>query len=143
MGFSDVDPSQLYFPLIADETYGYHRVNVAAQRADPDSLLTHMRTMLAVRKANPAFGRGDFTMLFPENTAILACLRSHLGVTLLSINNLSTEPQEFELDLSRFAGSTPVDLFSGERLTAVTGGHWPMALPASGYRWLRLVMDGA
>ena len=65
-GFSDADPSQLYFPLIADETYGYHRVNVAAQRADPDSLLNHMRTMLAVRKANPAFGRGDFTMLLPR-----------------------------------------------------------------------------
>jgi maltose alpha-D-glucosyltransferase / alpha-amylase len=140
-GFSDADPSQLYSPLIADETYGYHRVNVSDERADPDSLLNRMRTMLAVRKAHRAFGRGDFTMLFPENTAILACLRSYLGITLLSVNNLSTEAQDCELDVTQFAGATPIDLFTGERLTAVTEAPWSLSLPASGYRWMRLATD--
>lgn len=138
-GFSEADPSQLYLPIITDDTYGYHRVNVAAQRADPDSLLNHMRRMLAVRKANPAFGRGDFEMLYPENKAILACLRSYGGVTLLSINNLSTDAQSAALDLSRFAGQTPIDLFTGERLAGVTEGAWSIELPANGFRWLRFV----
>ncbi len=140
-GFSEADPSELYSPLIADETYGYHRVNVSAQRADPDSLLNRMRTMLAVRKAHPAFGRGDFTMLFPENTHILACLRSYLGITLLSVNNLSTEPQECEIDLSQFAGATPIDLFTTERLPAVNEATWTLSLPGSAYRWLRLASE--
>jgi maltose alpha-D-glucosyltransferase/alpha-amylase len=137
-GFSEADPSQLYLPIITDETYGYHRVNVAAQRADPDSLLNRMRRMLAVRKANPAFGRGHFEMLHPENKAILACLRAYGGVTLLSINNLSTEPQSAALDLSRFAGMAPVDLFTGERGEPVSEAAWSVELPASGYRWVRL-----
>jgi maltose alpha-D-glucosyltransferase/alpha-amylase len=142
-GFSEADPSQLYLPLVADETFGYHRVNVAAQRADPDSLLNRMRLMLAVRKANPAFGRGDFTMLFPDNLAILACLRSYMGITLLSINNLSTDPQKVELDLSQFAGMTPTDVFTGERLPVVTEASWSLELPPSGYRWLRLLPQAA
>jgi maltose alpha-D-glucosyltransferase / alpha-amylase len=137
-GFSEADPSQLYLPIMMDETYGYHRVNVTDQRADPDSLLNRMRRMLAVRKANPAFGRGHFEMLQPENKAVLVCLRTYGGVTVLSANNLSTEAQSAELDLSRFAGLTPVDLFTGERLAGVTEAAWPLDLPASGYRWLRL-----
>ena len=137
-GFSEADPSQLYSPVIADETYGYHRVNVTDERADPDSLLNRMRLMLAVRKANPAFGRGDFEMLFPANKAVLACLRNYGGVTLLSINNLSREPERASLDLSRFEGMTPVDLFSGERLPGVTEAEWSIELLPSGYRWLKL-----
>ena len=140
-GFSEADPSELYSPLIADETYGYHRVNVAGERADPDSLLNRIRTMIAVRKANPAFGRGDFTMLSPENAAILALLRSYLGIALLSVNNLSTDAQTCELDLSAFAGLTPIDLFTGERLATISEAAWPVELGPSGYRWLRLVAD--
>jgi maltose alpha-D-glucosyltransferase/alpha-amylase len=140
-GFSDADPSELYLPLVGDETYGYHRVNVTDQRSDPDSLLNRMRIMLAVRKANPAFGRGNFTLLLPDNPSIFACLRSYAGNTVLSVNNLSTDPQNCELDLSQFAGVTPVDLFSGERLPGVTEGPWPLELPPSGYRWFRLVAD--
>jgi maltose alpha-D-glucosyltransferase/alpha-amylase len=76
-------------------------------------------------------------MLHPQNKAILACLRSYGGVTLLSVNNLSTEPQSAALDLSRFAGTAPVDLFTGERGEAVTEAAWQVELPASGYRWVR------
>lgn len=97
--------------------------------------------MLAVRKAHPAFGRGDFTLLLPENTAILACLRSYLGITLLSVNNLSTDEQSFDLDLSRFAGATPVDLFSGEQSPALAETAWALTLPPSGYRWFRLAAE--
>ncbi len=137
-GFSDADPSKFYFPLISDDTSGYQRVNVAQQRGDAGSLLNRIRTMMAVRKANPTFGRGDFKVLEPRNKAVLAFLRSWNGVTLLSVNNLSTEPQSVALDLSAFAGATPVDLFTGERLDAVTQAPLSLALPPSGYRWLAL-----
>jgi len=137
-GFSEADPSKFYFPLIDDDTFGYQKVNVSQQREDPDSLLNRMRTMMAVRKANPAFARGDFKMLEPENRAVLAFLRTWDGVNLLAINNLSTEPQMVALDLAAFAGSTPVDLFTGERLPAVTAEPWSLALGPSGYRWLSI-----
>jgi len=137
-GFSEADPSKFYFPLIDDDNFGYRRVNVAQQRGDPDSLLNRMRTMMAVRKANPAFARGDFKVLEPENKAVLAFLRTWEGVNLLAVNNLSTEPQTVALDLAAFAGATPVDLFTGERLPVVTAEPWPLALGPSGYRWLSI-----
>ena len=137
-GFSGADPSKFYFPLIDDDNFGYRRVNVAQQRGDPDSLLNRMRTMMAVRKANPAFARGDFKVLEPENKAVLAFLRTWEGVNLLAVNNLSTEPQTVALDLAAFAGATPVDLFTGERLPVVTAEPWPLALGPSGYRWLSI-----
>ena len=137
-GFSEADPSKFYFPLIDDDIYGYRRVNVAQQRGDPDSLLNRMRTMMAVRKANPAFARGNFRVLEPENKAVLAFLRTWDGVNLLAINNLSTEPQTVALHLAAFAGATPVDLFTGESLPVVTAAPWPLALGPSGYRWLSI-----
>ena len=58
-GFSSAEPSALQDPVIDDEIFGYHRVNVEAQRNDPGSLLNRMREMIRVRKMHPAFGRGD------------------------------------------------------------------------------------
>jgi len=93
---------------------------------------------MAVRKANPAFARGDLEVLEPENKAVLAFLRTWQDVNLLAINNLSTEPQTVALDLAAYAGATPVDLFTGERLPTVTATPWSLALGPSGYRWLSL-----
>ncbi len=66
-GFSSASPDRLQDPVIdnvkGDRTFSYRRVNVAAQEADPDSLLHTMRHLIAVRKRHPAFGRGDFTWL--------------------------------------------------------------------------------
>ncbi len=137
-GFSAAEPEQFYAPLISDDVYGYQRVNVAAQRADEDSLLNRLRTMIRVRAANVEFGRGDFTMLHPANRAVLAFLRTAGEGVLLSVNNLTPQPQAVELDLAALAGRTPVDLFTGEQLAAVTASPWQISLPADGYRWLRL-----
>ena len=52
-GFSTADPSALGDPVIEDETFGYRRVNVAAQCGEPGSLLNRMRGMMAVRKNGP------------------------------------------------------------------------------------------
>jgi len=57
-GFSDADPEKLYAPVIKDDVYGFQRVNVAAQEADPDSLLNRLRHMIRVRKEHPFWQRG-------------------------------------------------------------------------------------
>lgn len=69
---------------------------------------------------------------------MLAFLRTAGKGVLLSVNNLTAEPQTVELDLAALAGRTPVDIFTGEQLAAVTGSPWQLSLPANGYRWLRL-----
>ena len=137
-GFSQADPAALGDPVIVDDTFGYRRVNVAAQRSDPGSLLNRMRELLAVRKTVPAFGRGDLTFLAPAGKAVLAYLRTYGDEAILVANNLSDEAQAVELDLAAFAGAQPVDLFTGESLAVVTAAVYRLELPRYGYRWLRL-----
>ena len=59
-GFSEASADKLYAPLIDDPVYGYTKINVAAQEADPASLLNRIRHLIAVRKQHPLLGRGDF-----------------------------------------------------------------------------------
>ena len=137
-GFSTAAPSALGDPVIEDDVFGYRRVNVAAQRGDPGSLLNRMRAMIAVRKACPAFSRGELRLLAPAGVATLAYLRVHADETILAVNNLSDDSQTVDLDLASFAGAQPADLFTGEAVTPVTGDPYRLELPRYGYRWLRL-----
>ncbi len=141
-GFSQVDPSALSDPVIVDEVYGYRRVNVAAQRNDPGSLLSRMREMLAVRKTSLAFGRGELQLLAPAGVAVLAYLRTYGDETILVVNNLADEAQTCDLDLAASVGARPVDMFTGEALPAVTDAPYRLELPRYGYRWLRLTWEG-
>ena len=58
-GFSAAPPHALWLPLHA----GHETLNVAAQRADPDSLLTLYHHLLALRRATPALHAGTFRAL--------------------------------------------------------------------------------
>jgi maltose alpha-D-glucosyltransferase/alpha-amylase len=136
-GFSDAPPDRLYNPVIDDETTGYRQVNVATQRCDAGSLLTRMREMLAVRKAHPAFGRGDLRLLAPDDRSVLAYLRTWEDETLLAVHNLSPEHREAVLTLPVPEGARPVDLFTGQALPPITAPY-RLDLEPYGYRWLAL-----
>jgi len=145
-GFSTADPADLYSPVIDDEVYGYRRVNVEAQRADPGSLWHRMRHMIAVRKEQSILGYGDVHFLDAAdaarpgsiNPAVLAFLRRQDGETLLSVNNLSAEPQTAVLNLSAYAGRSPIDLLDGAELLPVGDAPYALELGRYGYYWLRL-----
>ena len=128
----------LYCPVITGETYGYRRLNVEAQYADPGSLLNRIRKMIRVRKAHPAFGRGDCRFLMPENRTVLACLRACDQEIILTIHNLSSDRQTVKLDLTAFAGTPPTDLLSGESLPPLGATAYRVELKRYQYHWLRL-----
>lgn len=135
-GFSNAPASSLYAPVIDDQLYGYRRVNVAAQQADPDSLLNWTKRVIRVRKAHPVFGRGDLHFLSPENAHVLAYLRSFEGETALVAGNLTDAPQTAALDLADFVGATPWDMLAEQRLPSVVSQTYVLTLPPYGYRWL-------
>jgi maltose alpha-D-glucosyltransferase/alpha-amylase len=131
-GFSTAPSEKLYAPAIDDPVFGYRRINVTAQRADPKSLLNALRRMLRVRQQHPAFGRGELKWLLTDSSTILVYARCYRGETLVVINNLAPDPQKVSLELSKHLGRNPIDLLSGERLTpqsnffeiAGYGYHW-------------------
>jgi maltose alpha-D-glucosyltransferase/alpha-amylase len=138
-GFSTADAARLYCPVIDDDTYGYRHINVQAQRADPGSLLNRMREMIQVRKAHPAFGRGEVQLLESPRRAVLAYTRTYGDETLLVVNNLSPESLSVELELAIWAGAKPIDTFTGEKLSVVADTPYRLELERYGYRWLQLL----
>jgi maltose alpha-D-glucosyltransferase / alpha-amylase len=90
-GFSAQHTDRLYAPL-ADT-----QVNVAQQRADPDSLFNTLRHMIRVRKQHPAFGRGDFAWVDLGTNAVAAYRRTLDHDRVLVLHNLSDRPQPIEL----------------------------------------------
>jgi maltose alpha-D-glucosyltransferase/alpha-amylase len=136
-GFSTAPAERLYAPVIADPVYGYRRVNVQAQQADPGSLLNWTRSALRVRRQHPAFGRGQLHLLAADNPAVLGYLRRHPQETLLIVHNLSADAQEVPLDLPD-AETRLVDLFTAEVLDYRPEQPCHLALPGWGYRWFKL-----
>jgi maltose alpha-D-glucosyltransferase/alpha-amylase len=137
-GFSTAPKKALTDPLIEDERYGYRKVNVEAQAADPGSLLNWIKRVLRVRKQHAAFGRGALRLLHPENRAILAYVREYEGQSVLLLHNLAATRQETRLDLSGRGTHKLVDLLSGEVLVSAAATSFPVALDGYGYRWLAL-----
>lgn len=139
-GFSrrELPPEPLYAPLIDDERFGYQRVNVVSQRADPASLWHTLRRMIAVRKGHPAFGCGDYEFLPIGNLAVLALVRTCATETVLALHNLSVQPQTIRLDLGPFGRSSAGDLLSARQFPTVGDSPYPVTLDPYGYLWLKL-----
>jgi maltose alpha-D-glucosyltransferase/alpha-amylase len=140
-GFSAANRQRLYMPVITDPEYHYETVNVDAQLANPYSLLWSMRRLIALRKRHAAFGRGSFEVLNPENRKILAFIRQYEGETLLVVANLSRYSQWTGLDLSRFEGLVPVELFGSIEFPRIGREPWLTSLGPHGFLWFRLASD--
>jgi maltose alpha-D-glucosyltransferase/alpha-amylase len=137
-GFSRANPSRLYSPVIMDPMYGYEAVNVEAQQGDPSSLLSWMRNMIALRKVYRVFGRGSTKFLDPANRKVLAYVREYENERVLCVANLSRFAQPVDLDLSSFAGSTPIEMLGYTEFPGIERHDYPLTLAPYGFYWFEL-----
>jgi maltose alpha-D-glucosyltransferase / alpha-amylase len=137
-GFSDANPQKLYLPAIIDPEYHFGTVNVEAQQANPNSLLWWMKRIIALRKSYKAFGRGTLEFLFPDNRKVLAFLREYEDETILVVVNLSRLVQYIDLDLSRFAGMLPVELFGRTEFPQIGAQPFFLTLGPHSFYWFEL-----
>jgi maltose alpha-D-glucosyltransferase/alpha-amylase len=138
-GFSRADPAALTLPAIQDPLYGFSAINVEAQSRDPHSLLNWLKRMLAVRGQRHAFGRGTQRFLRPQNRKVLAYLRELPGeAPILCVANVSRTAQAVELDLSEFAGFTPVELSGNTPFPTIGQLTYLLTLPPYGFYWFQL-----
>ena len=110
-GFSQADPERLCAPVISNEVYGYKSVNVAAQERFDHSLLRWMKSLIQVRNAFRVFSRGTMEFLKPSNHRVLAYVRQFGNEIVLVVNNLSSSAQAVELDVQRYKGYVPIEMF--------------------------------
>jgi len=70
---------------------GHERRNVAAQTAEPGSLLSHYRRLIRLRQSEPALSRGDFVSLETDREDVIAWERSAGARRLVVVANLSAD----------------------------------------------------
>lgn len=68
------------------------RINAASQVGDPDSIFTHYRTLVRLRKEYDVIAKGDFAPVDQGHPAVLAYRRRWEGDTLYCINNFYPKP---------------------------------------------------
>ena len=110
-GFSTADPERLYAPLISNSVYGSQSINVDSQQRSGHSLLRWMKALIKLRNSFQVFGRGSIDFLKPSNHRVLAYVRQFGDETVLVVNNLSSSAQAVELDVRRFKGAIPIEMF--------------------------------
>jgi maltose alpha-D-glucosyltransferase / alpha-amylase len=137
-GFSSANSQRLYLPVITDPEYHYEAVNVEVQDANPVSLLSWMRRLIAMRRRYPALGRGTIEFLHPENRKILAFLRRHEEQLVLVVANVSRFTQFEGLDLSAHRGLVPVELFGHTEFPAIGDQPYPVVLTPHSFLWFSL-----
>jgi maltose alpha-D-glucosyltransferase/alpha-amylase len=137
-GFSRANPHSLFLPVNIDPEFHYEAVNVEVQETNLSSLLWWMRRIIAMRKRFPAFGHGDFRMLFPSNNKVLVFTRTYETQTILVVINLARFTQAVELDLQPWVGWTPEDAFGHGRFPVIRDTLYPITLGPSSFYWLLL-----
>lgn len=137
-GFSRANPQKLYLPIVIDPEYHYETINVEALQSNPHSLLWWMKRLIALRKRYRAFGRGKLEFLLPDNRKVFAFLRTYEQENILVVANLSRFVQYVELDLSRFRGMVPVEMFGNNAFPPVGTSPYILTLGPHSFYWFSL-----
>lgn len=137
-GFSRADPKALVRPPLTDPPFGYEAVNVQRQRADPDSLLNWMATLIRARKESGAIGNGEWSALETGSDSVLALRHDAGNVSILTFVNLSDENQDVSLNLTEEELLDATDLFGDDVSSPLRGTTQRMTLNGYGYRWIRI-----
>lgn len=142
-GFSKANPQKLYLPVIIDPEYHYEAVNVETQERNLSSPLWWMKRVIAMRKRCKAFGRGSLEFLSSSNPKVLAFVRQYQNEIILVVVNLSRFSQVAEIDLSKYAGSIPEEVFSQNKFPAIKESPYVLTLGPYDHHWLRLERERA
>jgi trehalose synthase len=116
--------------------YGPSRINVAAQRRDPHSLLNWFERLIRRRRECPELGFGELTVLDTGADSVLAHRCDWEGETIVAVHELSGRPVTARLEIED--GAALVDLF----------GHAEHPLGAAlelepyAAHWFRIRRDG-
>ncbi len=138
-GFSKADPEELYNPVIDDPLYSYTMVNVESQERFVDSHLWNVRRMIEVRNRQTAlWSRGQFDVVESGHPSIFSFVRISGGEVCLLIHNLSKSSVCGFLQLGRFAGMVPRELFGGAYFPRIPKHSYLVTMTPYSFIWFKL-----
>ena len=103
--------------------------NVAAESGDPKSLLNYYKTLIRLRRENPALHDGTLKIVDENNPNVLSFLRQSGATTVLVAMNLSGQPQTVRYDLG---GAGKLHTLASSYGAAEQQSAAALALPALG-----------
>jgi maltose alpha-D-glucosyltransferase/alpha-amylase len=116
------------------------RLNAAAQRRDPNSMLNWTERIIRMRKEVPEVGWGDFEAIDIADRAVLVLRYDWRNNSVLFVHNLDDKPHEVSVSLGRDEGGSQllVNLLSDAHSRAGEDGKHHLLIEAYGYRWFRV-----
>jgi maltose alpha-D-glucosyltransferase/alpha-amylase len=139
-GYSTAAPTQFYSPIIRDEIFSPHRVNVADQVQNSDSLWHSIKRMISIRKSIPVFGSGQFRLCSSEFDEVFAYWRETSDHRVLVVNNLSPEERTLRMDMGIEVSG--LDLLTNQKFQTVRAGELRIDLTPYGHHWIRIEGKG-
>jgi maltose alpha-D-glucosyltransferase/alpha-amylase len=135
-GFSTCEKTIL--PVVGKGVYGHGRINVEAERRNPDSLLNWMRRMIRLRQECPEIGWGEWRVLRTGTPSVLALQYDWRGNSLITLHNFDEHACEARVRPAVEGGGRLVDLIGLDENLADAKGTQHVPLDAYGYRWFRV-----
>jgi maltose alpha-D-glucosyltransferase/alpha-amylase len=137
-GFSSAPPECYVRPMTDDSDYGFKQVSVGTARAQPDSLLNWMASLMRVRKECPEIGAGTCSVIDTGADAVLGLRHDTPDSTIVVFNNLSREPKTVNVVMSDLEITAATDLFSDRAYKSIGLETRRFRISGLGYRWMRL-----
>ncbi|MBW4693274.1 MAG: alpha-amylase family protein [Lyngbya sp. HA4199-MV5] len=137
-GFSKAPADKLIRPVIDDEQFGYHHLNVIAQRRDPASLLNWMERAIRMRKECPEFGWGDWQIIDTGEPTIFAHRCQWRDGVVVAVHNLSSKPCTVTLQLKDDDSKHLIELLEDQSYDLLEDASREVHLEGYGYRWFRV-----
>ncbi|MBL7490545.1 trehalose synthase [Frankia sp. AgB1.9] len=137
-GFSAAARDALVRPVVSGGEFGYQTVNVARQRAEPDSLLSWFERMIRTARECPETGLGSWQVVPVKARSVLAVRFDADSGSVLFAHNLAEEPVTVELGRQPSQRQGPIEVFADQDYRAPGPDLSGIELGRYGYRWFRL-----
>ncbi|GLQ55325.1 alpha-amylase family protein [Devosia nitrariae] len=122
-GFSDAPARQLRQKPVTTGPFSYRQVNVAAQKADEESLLNRVKRLINTRRANKIFAEGRVVRLVASGRCVFAHGYEDGTQTALLLHNLADRRVTTTLDLRLPKDAVLTDLLTGKPIEADSGQY--------------------
>lgn len=125
-------------PVISEGEFGYKKINVAAQRRNPDSFLNWTAKMIRLRKECPEIGWGTWEILETGSPHVLAMQYDWRGNCIITIHNFSSEAQDIQIKPLNGGQQTIYHLLEEQQSNSDENGIHHLHIEGYGYSWYRL-----
>jgi maltose alpha-D-glucosyltransferase/alpha-amylase len=125
-------------PVVEEGIFGYRKVNVDAQRRDPDSFMNWLVRLIRTRKECTELAWGKCEVLESGSPSVLVLSYEFRGAAMVTLHNFDEAARTVNLKLDLEGGERLVDLIAEEHSKAGSRGTHEVVLDGYGYRWFRV-----